>query len=169
MQDTRKGIIMAATKTVEAGTKAPAFTLENQDGDKVKLTDFKDQWVVLYFYPKDDTPGCTTEACDFTAGIKSFEKLNATVLGVSGDSVASHRKFADKYKLKVTLLSDPDKKVMAKYGAYGPKKMYGKETVGVIRSTFLIDPKGKVAHAWRSVKAKGHAEKVQQKLAELQG
>ncbi len=157
-----------ADSAVEVGVKAPALTLENQDGDKVKLSDYKDKWVVLYFYPKDDTPGCTTEACDFTAGIKGFEKLNAAVLGISADSVASHRKFADKYKLKVTLLSDPEKKVMQTYGAYGTKKMYGKEVVGVIRSTFLIDPKGKVAHTWRAVKAKGHAEKVAEKLAELQ-
>jgi peroxiredoxin Q/BCP len=158
---------MPDTKTVDTGSKALAFTLPNQDGDKVKLSDFQDQWVVLYFYPKDNTPGCTTEACEFTDNLKDFEKLNATVLGVSPDSPESHRKFIDKQNLKITLLSDPDKKVMEKYGAFGPKKMYGKETMGVIRSTFLIDPKGRIAHAWRSVKAAGHAEKVRDQLKHL--
>ncbi|MBD3331957.1 thioredoxin-dependent thiol peroxidase [candidate division GN15 bacterium] len=155
--------------TVETGKKAPAFTLSNQDGDKVKLSDLAGQWVVLYFYPKDNTPGCTTEACDFTDSLKDFEKLNATVLGVSPDSVESHQKFIDKQNLKITLLSDPDKKVLEKYGAWGTKKMYGKETRGVIRSTFLIDPKGKIAHRWSNVRAKGHVAKVHEKLAELAG
>ena len=158
---------MAATTMPETGAKAPAFILPDQDNNKVKLTDFKGEWVVLYFYPKDDTPGCTTEACEFTAGIKAFEKLGATVLGISPDTVEKHRKFADKYKLKVTLLADPDRKVLEKFGAYRTKKMYGKEVKGVIRSTFIIDPAGKVAHAWKSVKAKGHAEKVREKLEEL--
>ncbi len=152
---------------LESGKKAPAFTLPNQDDTKTALKDFAGHWVVLYFYPKDDTPGCTTEACDFTSGIKGFEKLNATVLGVSADSTEKHRKFIAKYKLKVTLLSDSDRKVMTKYGAFGLKKMYGKEVRGVIRSTFIIDPKGKLAHAWYSVKAKGHADKVHEKLQEL--
>jgi peroxiredoxin Q/BCP len=151
----------------QQGTKAPAFTLPNQDGHKVKLTGLNKRWVVLYFYPKDDTPGCTTEACDFTSGIKAFEKLNATVLGVSPDSEESHRKFIKKHSLKIDLLSDPDKKVLEKYGAWGVKKMYGKESMGVIRSTYLIDPGGKIAYAWPNVKAKGHAEKVREKLAEL--
>jgi peroxiredoxin Q/BCP len=152
----------------EVGKKAPAFTLADQDGSIVKLSDLAGGWVVVYFYPKDDTPGCTTEACEFTDSIKKFEKLSATVLGISPDSVERHRKFADKYKLKVTLLSDGDRKVMAKYGAYGPKKLYGKETIGVIRSTFIVDPKGKIAHFWKSVKAAGHAAKVEEKLRELQ-
>ena len=158
---------MSEQVKLEAGQKAPAFTLVDQDDKKVSLKDFSSKWVVLYFYPKDDTPGCTTEACDFTAGLKGFDKLNATILGVSPDSTASHRKFIDKHNLKLTLLSDPDKKVLAKYGAWGTKKMYGKETQGVIRSTFIIDPKGKIAHAWYNVKAKGHVDKVAEKLAEL--
>jgi peroxiredoxin Q/BCP len=158
---------MSDVKKVEAGDKAPAFTLPDQSGNKVKRSDFEGKWLVLYFYPKDDTPGCTTEACDFTDGLKSFEKLNASVLGVSRDSLESHKKFIAKYKLKVTLLSDPDHKVMEKYGAFGIKKMYGKEVEGVIRSTFLIDPKGKIAYAWRSVKATGHADKVREKLEQL--
>ena len=153
---------------IEPGQRAPQFTLPNQDGEKVKLTDYKGRWVVLYFYPKDDTPGCTTEACDFTAGLDDFRGLDAEILGCSPDSPESHRKFADKHGLKVTLLSDPDKKVMTKYGAWGEKKMYGKTREGVIRSTALIDPTGKIAHHWRNVRAKGHAEKVKQKLEELQ-
>ncbi len=158
---------MAANTTVETGAKAPAFTLPDQDNNKVKLTDQKGKWVVLYFYPKDDTPGCTREACEFTDNLKDFNTLNASIFGVSPDRPESHQKFIDKYKLKITLLSDPDKKVMEKYGAFGKKNMYGKESMGVIRSTFLIDPSGKVAHTWRSVKAAGHAEKVSEKLAEL--
>jgi peroxiredoxin Q/BCP len=158
---------MKTETTLAAGSKAPAFTLPDQDDKKRKLGDYSGRWVVLYFYPKDDTPGCTTEACEFTDGIKAFEKLNATVIGVSPDSVASHQKFIAKHKLSVTLLSDADRKVMDKYGAYGPKKMYGKETMGIIRSTFIIDPKGKIAHSWTSVRAAGHAEKVREKLSEL--
>jgi peroxiredoxin Q/BCP len=154
---------------IEAGKKAPAFTLKNQDDEKVRLSDLKGEWLVLYFYPRDDTPGCTTEACDFTSGLKGFEALGATVLGCSPDTTESHRKFAGKYRLKVTLLSDPDHKVMEKYGAWGEKKMYGKTVTGVIRSTVLIDPGGKIAHHWPKVKAKGHAEKVREKLEELQG
>ena len=160
---------MAENTRLEPGQKAPAFTLPNQDDKKIALADFSGMWVVLYFYPKDNTPGCTTEACDFSSGLKGFEKLNAKVLGVSPDSTESHRGFIAKQKLKITLLSDPDKKVLTKYGAWGVKKMYGKESVGVIRSTFLIDPKGKIAHAWYSVKATGHAEKVAAKLKEVSG
>ena len=153
---------------IEIGKRAPAFTLADQDGNRVKLSDLQGQWVVLYFYPRDDTPGCTVEACDFTAGIKAFEKLGATVYGCSPDDAASHRKFIEKFGLKVGLLSDPDHKVMEKYGAFGEKTMYGKKTMGVIRSTVLVDPTGKVAHHWPKVQAKGHAEKVQTKLTELQ-
>ncbi|MEZ4653867.1 MAG: thioredoxin-dependent thiol peroxidase [Candidatus Eisenbacteria bacterium] len=153
---------------IETGKKAPAFTLRNQDDEKWALTDAIGRWVVVYFYPKADTPGCTTEACDFTDSIKDFTGMNATVVGISPDSVAALKKFQDKYKLKVTLLSDPDKKVLEKYGAWGTKKLYGKETVGVIRSTVLIDPAGKVAHHWPNVKAKGHAAKVREALAAMQ-
>jgi len=158
---------MAERKELKVGAQAPVFTLANQDGKKVSLSDYNGQWVVLYFYPKDDTPGCTIEACDFTAGVKQFEKLNAKVLGVSPDSPESHQKFVRKYKLKVELLSDENRKVLEKYGAWGIKKLYGKESVGVIRSTVVIDPDGKVAHYWPNVKAKGHAEKVGDKLSEL--
>jgi peroxiredoxin Q/BCP len=151
---------------LESGKPAPAFTLPNQDGVKVRLSDFKGKYVVLYFYPKDDTPGCTIEACDFTAGLKGFEKLDATVLGCSADSPERHKKFIGKYNLKITLLSDADKKVMQQYGAYGEKMMYGKKTIGIIRSTVLIGPDGKVVRHWPKVQAKGHAEKVKLALEE---
>jgi thioredoxin-dependent peroxiredoxin len=149
------------------GRKAPAFSLPDQDGQTVKLSDLKGQWVVLYFYPKDDTPGCTTEACDFTAGIKGFEKLEATVLGCSGDSPESHRKFIAKYKLKVRLLTDAEHTTMAAYGAWGEKNMYGRKSMGVIRSTAIIDPQGVLAFHYPKVRAAGHADAVRDKLAEL--
>ena len=149
------------------GRKAPAFTLPDQDGQKVKLSDLKGRWVVLYFYPNDDTPGCTTQACEFTAGIKGFESIDATVLGCSGNSAESHRKFIAKYKLKVRLLSDPEHKAMTAYGAWGEKVLYGKKTIGVIRSTVIVGPDGKVAYHWARVKAKGHADAVREKLKEL--
>ena len=152
---------------LEVGKKAPAFALKNQDDITVKAGDLKGLWVVLYFYPKDNTPGCTTEACEFTAGIKSFERLDASVFGCSPDSTESHRKFIAKYKLKVSLLSDPDHSMLTAYGAWGAKKLYGKRFIGVIRSTVIINPDGKVAHRWPRVKAAGHAEQVREKLAEL--
>lgn len=160
---------MADNIKLEAGAKAPAFTLPDQNEKKVALKDFAGRWVVVYFYPKDDTPGCTTEACEFTNIHKELEKLDAAVVGISADNAASHRMFIEKYKLKVTLLSDADRKIMTKYGAFGKKMMYGKEVEGVIRSTFIIDPEGRVAHAWYSVKAAGHAEKVKEKLTALIG
>ncbi len=149
---------------IEPGKKAPAFSLEDQDGEKVRLSDLRGRWVVLYFYPRDDTPGCTTEACEFTGALDEFEKLDAVVLGCSPDGPEKHRKFRAKHDLGVRLLSDPDHAVMEKYGAWGEKKLYGKTTVGVIRSTVLIDPAGKIAHHWRSVRARGHAEKVRERL-----
>ncbi|HOD66500.1 MAG TPA: thioredoxin-dependent thiol peroxidase [candidate division Zixibacteria bacterium] len=158
---------MAVSSAVTVGRKAPAFALPNQQGDTARLSDYEGKWVVLYFYPKDDTPGCTTEACDFTDNLSRLDKLNAVVLGVSPDSVESHARFVEKHNLKVTLLSDPEKKVLQMYGAFGEKMMYGKATVGVIRSTYLIDPGGRIAYAWPNVKATGHAEKVAAKLAEL--
>ncbi len=149
------------------GKKAPAFTLPDQNEKPVKLSSLAGKWVVLYFYPKDDTPGCTVEACDFTSGLADFEELDAVVLGCSRDSAESHRKFIAKYKLKITLLSDPEHEVMEKYGAWGEKVLYGKKSVGVIRSTTIIDPEGKVAHVWARVSTKGHADSVKKKLAEL--
>jgi len=152
---------------IEVGKKAPAFKLEDETGAMVALSQLAGQWVVIYFYPKDDTPGCTVEACEFTSGLPKFGKLDAAIFGCSKDSPESHRKFIAKYKLKVKLLSDPDHAVMEKYGAWGEKNNYGKKTMGVIRSTVLIDPAGKVAHHWPTVKAAGHAEQVRAKLAEL--
>lgn len=148
--------------------KAPAFSLPNQDGKTVRLADHAGQWIVLYFYPRDDTPGCTTEACEFTEQVEAFGKVGAVVLGVSPDTPEKHRRFVDKHGLGIDLLSDPDHKVLAAYGAWGKKNMYGKVSEGVIRSTVIIDPDGRVAHHWPKVKATGHAEQVRQKLAELQ-
>jgi peroxiredoxin Q/BCP len=161
---------MAESK-INVGEKAPSFALKNQDDQTVKLGDpaLKGRWIVLYFYPKDDTPGCTIEACDFTAGLKGFEKLDAVVLGCSPDSPEQHRKFIAKYKLKITLLSDPGHETLERYGAWGEKNMYGRVSMGVIRSTVLIDPAQKVAFHYRKVSSKGHAEAVRAKLAELQG
>ena len=158
---------MSASK-IDVGSKAPAFKLRDQDEKKVSLAELKGQWVVLYFYPKDDTPGCTTEACEFTDGIGDFKGLNAVVIGCSPDSPEKHRKFIAKHELGVRLLSDPDHKVMEAYGAWGEKNMYGRVTVGVIRSTVIIDPEGCIAHRWKRVKSKGHAEKVRERLEMLQ-
>lgn len=152
---------------IEIGSKAPEFCLPNQDSVEICLRDLAGKWVVLYFYPKDNTPGCTTEACDFSANLPQFEGLNATVLGVSPDSVASHEKFVSKKDLTITLLSDEDKKVCEAYGVWQMKKMCGKEYMGVVRTTYLISPDGKVAHRWDNVKVKEHAKKVQEKLQEL--
>ena len=146
---------------IEVGKAPPAFTLKDTDGNKVSLKDFKGRTVVVYFYPKDDTPGCTKEACTFRDLSKAYAKADAVVLGISPDDAESHAKFIDKYKLPFTLLCDPDKKVMTKYGAYGEKMMYGKKTIGIIRSTVLIGPDGKVIKHWARVpKAETHPEKV---------
>jgi len=161
---------------IDIGDPAPTFTLKNQDGQDVSLEDYAGKWLVLYFYPKDDTPGCTKEACDFTDELDNFSSLNASVLGVSKDNAQSHRKFIHKYELGIDLLSDPDQTVHKAYGAWGVKKQYGKEYEGTIRSTFIISPDGKIAMVWRNVKvrtkSKGkeitHASIVQVKLTELQ-
>lgn len=151
------------------GKKAPAFTLTDADGKTVKLSDFAGKQVILYFYPKDDTPGCTKEACGFRDLWKEIQKKNAVVLGVSPDGSAAHQKFRGKYKLPFPLLSDPDKSVMAKYGAWGEKMMYGKKVVGVIRSTTWIGPDGIVKKHWARVpKAEAHPAKVLEALAEAE-
>ena len=150
---------------IEEGKAAPAFTLKDTDGNKVALKDLKGKNVILYFYPKDDTPGCTKEACGFRDLWGDIKAQNAVVLGVSPDDAASHDKFVSKYQLPFTLLSDPDKKVMEKYGAWGEKTMYGKKTVGVIRSTVWIGEDGKVRKHWRRVaKAETHPQKVLEAL-----
>jgi thioredoxin-dependent peroxiredoxin len=146
---------------IEEGKAAPAFTLADADGNDVALKSFAGKHVIVYFYPKDDTPGCTKEACGFRDGWKDLQKAGAVVLGVSADSGASHKKFAAKYKLPFTLLSDPDRKVMEKYGAWGEKVLYGKKVIGVIRSTVWIGPDGKVKKHWKRVReAASHPDDV---------
>jgi peroxiredoxin Q/BCP len=143
------------------GKAAPAFTLKDDAGKTVSLEDFAGRDVILYFYPKDDTPGCTKEACGFRDAWKDLAKSKVVVLGVSADDAASHQKFRSKYKLPFPLLSDPDRKVMGKYGAYGEKMMYGKKTIGVIRSTVWIGPDGKVKKHWaRVADAAKHPDQV---------
>lgn len=154
---------------LQIGDKAPNFSLPNQDNAEISLQDFRGSWVVLYFYPKDKTPGCTQEACDFRDNLANLSGLNAVVLGVSPDSVKTHQSFIDKESLNFTLLSDTDKKTLKAYGAWGLKKLYGKEYEGVIRSTFVIDPQGKIAFLWKNVKVKGHIDAIKEKLQELQG
>ena len=152
---------------IEEGRKAPAFTLRDAEGNKVALKDYLGKDVILYFYPRDDTPGCTKEACGFRDLWKKIGKQGAVVLGVSPDDPASHAKFRDKYRLPFPLLSDPDKKVMEKYGAWGEKTLYGRKTTGVIRSTVWIGPDGKVRKHWRKVpKAADHPAKVLEALSE---
>lgn len=154
--------------SIEEGKAAPAFTLTDTRGAKVALKDLKGDWVVLYFYPRDDTPGCTKEACGFRDLWKDIEKLGAQVYGVSPDDAASHQKFTAKYQLPFSLLSDPSKKMMQKYEAFGEKTLYGKKSMGVIRSTVIIDPKGKVAKHWRRVaKAADHPARVLEALQTL--
>ncbi len=150
---------MSENKMLE-GKKAPAFTLPDTYGEKVALNKLKGFWVVLYFYPKDNTPGCTTEALEFTVKLKEFKKHNAHILGVSPDSCKSHEKFIVKHTLEVKLLSDEDHTIIEKYGVWKLKKMYGKEYYGVERSTFLINPEGKVVKQWNKVKVKGHVDEV---------
>jgi peroxiredoxin Q/BCP len=152
---------------LEAGDKAPAFTLPDGEGTKVSLKAYAGTPVVVYFYPADDTPGCTKEACQFNDNLRAFSKADVAVLGISPDGAEKHQRFTSKYKLKFPLLSDPTHAVMEKYGAYGEKVLYGKRTVGVIRSTFLIDARGRIAKAWYSVKADGHAAKVLEAATEL--
>jgi peroxiredoxin Q/BCP len=152
---------------LEQGTKAPAFTLPDQDGEKHKLSEQKGNWVLLYFYPKDDTPGCTKEACGIRDNWSAFKKLGVTVFGVSADPVAKHKKFVDKYELPFTLLSDEEKKMLEAYGVWGMKKFMGREYMGIHRVSYLIDPKGKIAKVYPKVKAAGHAQEVLADLKEL--
>lgn len=152
---------------IEPGQKAPAFTLTADDGQKVRLSALAGKQVVLYFYPKDDTPGCTKEACAFRDLSGELKRLGATVLGVSTDDVASHVKFRDKHSLNFPLLSDPDHAVAEKYGAWREKNMYGKKSMGVQRSTYLIDSDGKIARVWKRVQVDGHDQQVLGALHEL--
>lgn len=144
--------------------QAPDFCLngidENGNEKEFCLKDFKGKKIVLYFYPKDDTPGCTKEACGFQENLNAIKSLGVEVIGISPDSINSHKKFKEKYNLNFILLSDPDKKVAESYGAYGEKKMYGKTTMGIIRSTFIIDKDGNIEKSWKNVKVEGHVMAV---------
>ena len=147
--------------------KAYEFCLPNQDSVEICLRDLKGKWIILYFYPKDNTPGCTTEAKEFSKLLDEFEKLDAIVIGISPDSPKKHSNFIEKHNLTITLLSDEKKEVIKAYGAWGKKKMYGKEYEGVIRSTFIINPDGNIVKEYKKVKAKGHAQKVLEDLKEI--
>lgn len=152
---------------IETGKVAPDFTAPTDGGGKLNLKSLRGKAVVLYFYPKDDTPGCTKEAIAFTEQIKAFEKAGATIIGVSKDTVAKHDKFRDKHGLKVTLVSDEDGKICEKYGVWVEKNMYGRKYMGIERATFLIDAKGKVRNIWRKVKVAGHSDAVLEAVKEL--
>jgi peroxiredoxin Q/BCP len=152
---------------LKVGDLAPDFTATPESGKLVQLRDFSGQWLVLYFYPKDNTPGCTTEAKDFTAYKEQFEKLRANIVGVSPDSESSHQKFSQKHTLSLDLVSDPDHKIAEAYGVWGLKKFMGKEYMGIIRSTFLINPDGKISQIWSKVRVKNHVEKVLSTLQEI--
>ncbi|WP_041438586.1 MULTISPECIES: thioredoxin-dependent thiol peroxidase [Thermus] len=154
---------------MEPGTAAPDFALPDQEGRIHRLSDYRGKWVVLYFYPKDDTPGCTKEACGFRDRMRDLQELGAVVLGVSADDVQSHKRFAEKYGLNFPLLADPERKVILAYGAWGKKNLYGKEYEGVLRQTFLIDPEGRIAKVWRKVSPEDHAEEVAEALRALRG
>ena len=152
---------------LKIGDVAPKVTLPNQDEVEISLRDLEGKWVVLYFYPKDNTPGCTTEACEFTEALPTFDGLNAVILGISPDSPKKHSNFIAKKDLMITLLSDESKEVCEKYGVWQLKKMCGKEYMGVVRSTFLISPEGKIEAIWEKVRVKGHVSAVKQKLEEI--
>jgi peroxiredoxin Q/BCP len=148
--------------------QAPEFCLPNQDGAEISLRDLSGKWVVLYFYPKDDTSGCTTEACDFTNSLGDFENLDAIVIGISPDSVAKHKKFVDKYNLKITLLADEEKTALSAYGVWQEKSMYGKKYMGVVRTTLIINPDGNIVKQFDKVKVKEHVDAVAVELKALQ-
>ncbi|HEC1757819.1 TPA: thioredoxin-dependent thiol peroxidase [Campylobacter lari] len=151
-------------KELQIGDKAPVFELLNQDGVKISLSDFLGKKIVLYFYPKDNTPGCTTQACEFSQNYEDFLGQNTVIIGISPDSVKSHENFIKKYDLKHTLLSDSEKEICKLYGAWGLKKNYGKEYEGLIRSTFVINEEGNIKKIYKNVKAKDHAFKVLKEL-----
>jgi thioredoxin-dependent peroxiredoxin len=156
------------SNSIAIGTSAPEFTAPDKSGTNVSLQDFSGQWLVLYFYPKDNTPGCTTEAIDFTAKLAEFAAINAKIVGISPDSIAAHDKFITKHQLGIILLSDPEHQIAENYGVWQLKKFMGKEYMGIVRSTFIIDPTGKIAQIWSNVRVKNHADTVLAKLQELQ-
>lgn len=152
---------------LDIGSKAPDFTLDSADGKKVTLSQLKGSWVVLYFYPKDNTSGCTQEAVDFTALNKDFSAKKATILGISPDSVKSHTSFITKHNLSIQLLSDPEHTALTLYGVWQKKSMYGREYMGVVRTTFLINPQGCIEQIWNKVKVAGHAQDVYLKICSI--
>ncbi len=153
---------------IEVGTQAPDFCLPNQDDVEICLRDVRGRWIVLYFYPRDNTPGCTTEACDFTEAEPAFSDLNAVIFGVSADSTKKHRNFIEKKSLGITLLSDESTQMMQQYGVWQLKKNYGREYMGIVRTTYIIDPEGSVAAVWEKVRVKDHVASVKARLQELQ-
>jgi thioredoxin-dependent peroxiredoxin len=152
---------------IDKGSKAPGFTLNDQDGNAVSLDQFRGKNVVLYFYPKDDTPGCTKEACNFRDELPRFKNLNAEIIGISTDSVTSHKKFAGKYDLPFTLLSDENKDIVEKYGVWKEKNMYGRKKMGTERTTFVIDKDGVVRDIFRKVKVDNHNNEIEEALRNL--
>ena len=160
---------MSKSYILNPGDAAPAdIELESWPAGRLKLADLTGKWVILYFYPKDSTPGCTTESCNFRDSLPDFSAASAAVIGVSRDSIKSHARFAEKQSLNFTLLSDPDETLCRAFDVIQVKKLYGRESLGVERSTFIIDPAGKIAHAWRKVKVNGHVDEVLETLKELQ-
>ena len=153
---------------LEIGDAIPDFCLPNQDEEEICFRDIKGRWIVLYFYPKDNTPGCTTEACDFTAALPDFTGMKAMILGVSPDSPKKHRNFIEKKDLKITLLADEEKELCKSFGMWQLKKFMGREYMGVVRSTFIISPEGTLEYKWEKVRVKNHVQEVKEKLAELQ-
>jgi len=156
-----------AQKKLTAGSPAPDFSLPDASGNMVSLSTFRGSWLILYFYPRDNTSGCTLEAVDFTDRVNDFKTLRASILGISPDTVDSHRKFIEKQGLGITLLSDSDRRVVKEYGVWQIKKLYGKESYGVVRSTFLIDPEGIIRQVWEKVKVNGHADEVMESLRKM--
>lgn len=152
---------------LKIGDLAPDFCLKDSEEKELCLKDLRGKWVILYFYPKDNTSGCTKEAVGFSERINEIRKLGAEVIGISKDSIKSHKNFIDKHNLKIILLSDPEHKVIEKYGAWQLKKSYGREYYGTVRTTYLIDPEGKIAYIWHKVRVKGHIDEVINKLKEL--
>lgn len=146
--------------TLNAGDKAPDFLLNDSEGKQVSLKDFSGKTVILYFYPKDSTPGCTREACDFRDSFERLKVADAAVIGVSADSIESHRKFSSKYELPFTLLSDPEHKALEAYGVWKQKSMMGRKFMGIERTTFIIDPQGKIATVYNKVKVNGHVDEI---------
>ena len=164
MKKSTKSLPAASTKQLKVGQKAPAFSLPNQDGKIVNLSDYKGKKIVLYFYPKDDTPGCTKESCAFRDGIDEIHDIAAEVIGVSADSVESHKKFSKKYNLNFPLLSDESKKMIHSYGVWKEKSLYGRKFMGIERTTFMINENGKIDEIFRKVKVARHLEEVLDEL-----